>query len=177
MTLEIKREASRGIANILSSFRHQNTIIEDGIPGIISLAMCNDEECIYHAALCLRKLAPNLKSHATIIYNDGYKALFKLIKYSNNYNVQKQASSALRDLTSNPDYKLKCYEDGGVESLIALCKEPEETLQALALSALRHLSIAPELKVRSRTMTMCLLSNLIIYFLRSTGTYNSGEQT
>ena len=32
-SLDIQREATRAISNLLSSFRHQGTIMEDGIPG------------------------------------------------------------------------------------------------------------------------------------------------
>jgi hypothetical protein len=33
-SLDIQREATRAISNLLSSFRHQGTIMEDGIPGM-----------------------------------------------------------------------------------------------------------------------------------------------
>jgi hypothetical protein len=33
--IDIFREASRTIANLLSSFEHQATIIEEGIPGLV----------------------------------------------------------------------------------------------------------------------------------------------
>ena len=52
-----------------------------------------------------------------------------------------------------PLYKLpkefaaeKCADEGGIEALIKLVRQPEEQLQALALAALRHLSTLDSLK-------------------------------
>lgn len=103
-SLDIQREATRAIANLLSSFRHQATVIEDGIPGLVSLAYSTDDECAYHAAMCFRKLSPNLKSHPILVYAGGFKSLFHLLK-STNINTQKQAGGALRDVCANSDYK------------------------------------------------------------------------
>jgi hypothetical protein len=118
-SLDIQREATRGIANLLSSFRHQAAFIEDGIPGLVHLAFSTDEECSYHAAMCFRKLSPNLKSHPIMVYAGAFKALFHLLK-SSNVNTQKQAAAALRDICANPDYKLKCAEEGGIRALIGI---------------------------------------------------------
>ena len=87
-SLDIDREATRGIANLLSSFRHQASIIEDGIPGLIHLATSSDEECSYQAALCFRKLSPNLKSHAIFVRHGGFMALCWLMGLSH-LNTQK----------------------------------------------------------------------------------------
>ena len=144
-SLDIHREATRGIANILTSFRHQTSIIQDGIPGLIHLATSQDEECAYHAALCFRKLSPNLKAHPIFVYNNGFKALFHLLQNSN-LNTQKQAAAALRDVAANPEYKLKCADDGGIDALITLARQPEVQLQALAIASLRHLSTEEKLK-------------------------------
>ena len=148
--LDIQREASRGIANLLSSFRHQAAVIQDGIPGLIHLAYSDDDECSYHAALCIRKLSPNLKSHPSFIYAGGFKAIFRLLKLSN-LNTQKQAAGALRDFCANADFKVRCVEDGGLDVLLELSRHPEEHLQALALASLRHLSLEDSLK---RTIVM-----------------------
>ena len=117
-SLDIQREATRGIANLLSSFRHQATIIDHGIPGLVHLSESVDDECCYHAALSFRKLTPNLKSHPPLVYSGAFKALFRLMELPN-LNTQRQASSAVRDLCANPENKLKCADDGGIEALIA----------------------------------------------------------
>jgi hypothetical protein len=64
-------EASRAIANLLTSFGSHSSIIIDGVPGILHLALSQDAECQYHAAIALRKLAPNLSSHEAIVNADG----------------------------------------------------------------------------------------------------------
>jgi hypothetical protein len=146
-SLDIQREATRGIANLLSSLRHQSIVIQDGIPGLLQLAYSDDEQCCYHLALSLRKLSPNLKSHPVFVFNGGFKAVFRLLTLPN-LNTQKQAAAALRDFCANADFKLKCAEDGGIAALISLCRHTEEQLQALALASLRHLSLHDALKQR-----------------------------
>ena len=144
-SLDIHREATRCIANLLSSFRHQYVIIDDGISGLVKLSYSEDEECSYNAALSFRKLTPNIKSHSAIVYQNGYKALFHLLR-SSNINTQKQAAAAVRDLTANNDYKTRCSEDGGVEALTTLLRQQDETLQSLSLAALRHLTVLDSIK-------------------------------
>lgn len=176
--VDVRREASRGIANIASSFRHQQEIINSdndfdipqtpdqlssrlmsykgqrtGISGILSLIFrADDEDCILHAAIILRKLAPNLASHRAIIQNDGYKALFQLLVYSNpglkRDEIRKYGASALRDISANPEFKLRCFEEGAVQELIALARDEDEELQTLAYSTLRHLSLAHDIRDR-----------------------------
>jgi hypothetical protein len=143
--IDIQREATRGIANLLSSFRHQSLIIEEGIPGLVSLSFAEDLEACYHSALSFRKLTPNIKSHAVMVYSGSYKALFQLLSMPH-LLIQLQAAAALRDLCANPDYKLKCAEDGGIPVLVTLLRQSDEHIVALALAALRHLSLDPLLK-------------------------------
>jgi hypothetical protein len=143
--IDIQREATRGIANLLSSFRHQSMIIEEGIPGLVTLSYAEDLEACYHSAMSFRKLTPNIKSHAVMVYAGAYKALFQLVSMPQ-LLIQLQAAAALRDLCANPDYKLKCAEDGGIPVLITLLRQQDEHLIALALAALRHLSLDPLLK-------------------------------
>ena len=63
-----------------------------------------DPECQYHAAIALRKLAPNLSSHEAIVTSDGIKSLFHLTAMKD-IKLRRQAAVALRDLASNPDHK------------------------------------------------------------------------
>merc|ERR1711988_973892 len=95
--------------------------------------------------MSFRKLSPNLKSHPIIVYSGGLKALFALLERPH-LNTQKQAASALRDICANPDYKLKCAEEGGIDATIMLMRQPEQALQALGMAALRHLSTNDALK-------------------------------
>lgn len=104
-TLDVQREATRAIANLLSSFRHQSLVIDSGISVLLNIVTAEDDDCCYHVALSLRKLSPNLNSHPAIIFANGFKVLFKLIEHSDP-NTQRQAATALRDLCANPDYKV-----------------------------------------------------------------------
>jgi hypothetical protein len=83
--IDIFREASRTIANLLSSFEHQATVIEDGLPGLVALGMSPDPECQYHAAMSFRKLGPNLRAHAGMFTHGGLATLFFLIKVGSFY--------------------------------------------------------------------------------------------
>ena len=144
-SLEVRREASRCVSNLLSSFRHQAAVIEMGIQALLALVDADDDECSYHVALSLRKLSPNLKSHPVIVYAGGFDVLFRLIE-SNDFNTVKQAAAALRDLCANPDYKTKCAEDGGIAALVRLTKQNVDQIQSYAFAALRHLSLQDSLK-------------------------------
>jgi hypothetical protein len=58
----------------------------------------------------------------------------------------RQAATAMRDLSANPDYKRRCADDGGIKAMIILTRHPVEQLQALAFAGLRHLSVEESLK-------------------------------
>lgn len=105
-SLDIFREASRAISNLLTSFEHQAVIIEQGLPGLNALALSVDAECQYHAALSFRKLSPNLASHRGMCYGGGLKALFHLLNV-NDFKTRRQAATSLRDLCAHADHKMK----------------------------------------------------------------------
>lgn len=105
-SLDIFREASRAISNLLTSFEHQAVIIQDGLPGLNALALSTDPECQYHAALSFRKLSPNLASHRGMCYGGGLNALFYLLK-AKDFKTRRQAATALRDLCAHADHKMK----------------------------------------------------------------------
>ncbi|CAM9748222.1 unnamed protein product, partial [Choristocarpus tenellus] len=102
--LDIFREASRTISNLLTSFEHQAVIIEDGLPGLNALAFSPDTECQYHAALSFRKLSPNLASHRGVCFGGGLLALFHLLRVKDT-KTRRQAATALRDLCAHADHK------------------------------------------------------------------------
>ena len=104
--IDIFREASRTVANLLTSFNHQAVIIEDGLPGLNALALSTDSECQYNAALSFRKLSPNLASHHGMCHGGGLEALFHLLK-AKDIETRRQAATALRDLCAHVDHKQK----------------------------------------------------------------------
>lgn len=105
-SIDIFREASRTIANLLTSFDHQAVIIEDGLSGLNALALSTDPDSQYHAALSLRKLSPNLASHRGICNGGGIKALIHLLE-ANDFKTRRHAATALRDLCAHADHKQK----------------------------------------------------------------------
>ena len=144
-SIDIHREASRCIANLLTSFHHQAEIIQDGLPGLIHLATSSDPECQYNASLSFRKLSPNLRSHKGIVYGGGLKSMFFLLKVQD-IKTRKCAASALRDISAHADHKLTFAEQGGIDALVQLSREKEIELQVLAIAGLRHLTLNDQLK-------------------------------
>lgn len=56
--VDVHREASRALANLMSSFDTHPDVIAAALPGLVVLAQSTDEECRRHAALAYRKLVP-----------------------------------------------------------------------------------------------------------------------
>ena len=117
--IDVHREASRAIANLLTSFSNHASIIKNGIAGIVHLGRSADIECQYHAALAFRKLAPNFDSHGPILDHDGLATLFLLTRL-NDLKIQRQAATALRDLAADEDHKVKFVDEGGLDAMIEL---------------------------------------------------------
>jgi hypothetical protein len=156
--LDVSREALRAVANMLSSFRHQQYFIDDAIRDIIILGYKGDVECDYHVALAMRKLSPNLKSHTTVIESGAFKCLFKLCG-SQDLPTQYQAMMAIRDLSSNPAYKWKCVTDGALPVLAVAIHSLAPEYQVLGLSALRHLT--SENMIKPLVLQEDILRNLL----------------
>lgn len=149
--IDVHREASRAVANLLTSFEHQAGIVADGVAGIVELARSADAECQYNAALSLRKLTPNLESHQPIIEHGGLEALIDLLEVRDCKEVptRRHAASALRDLAANPAARFAFAERRGINAMVKLLTKARElSLHALATAALRHLSLEDELKRR-----------------------------
>jgi hypothetical protein len=155
---EIQREASRAIANLLSSFRFHGSFFDLNIAqSLHQMAYLQEMTCQYNAAVAYRKLSPNIRSHAHFMMVDTFPALFHLLESSLKYqnmdsmttlNIRRNAAHALVDICSNPDYKLTCSEQGGIEVFLALAKDEDIPLQSLAYNCLRHLSMIPELQFK-----------------------------
>lgn len=79
--------------------------------------------------------------------------------------------------------QIRCAEDGGIEALVALSRQTEEQLQALALASLRHLSLEPVLKVRilqarvMRTAVRCVSGSSEDIHLQCAGAYSTQYTT
>uniref|UniRef100_A0A7S3XPT1 Vacuolar protein 8 n=1 Tax=Heterosigma akashiwo TaxID=2829 RepID=A0A7S3XPT1_HETAK len=96
--LAVHREAARAVANLLSTERaHAPFLYENGLRSLNLVARSPDNECQYNAALCFRKLSPNLANHDALIGAGSLQPLFGLIRLRD-AAVQRQAAAALRDL-------------------------------------------------------------------------------
>ena len=140
--LNIRREAARVIANLLSSEEFHPEIIEHGIDNLISLSAEPCDECRYLTAISFRKLSPSKQSHSVLIDN-GLENILALTKVSDKM-TKKHATTSIRDLSASNERhnydKSIFYNLEAVTAMVELVKENEKELQIIAVSTLRHLS-------------------------------------
>lgn len=142
----IVREASRLIANLMSSIEFQSEILkEGGVVSILRVSLLPDYECVRNAALSLRKLAAHEASHGILFSQDGVGAIMRLAVHDD-LQIRIQSASALRDISSNGDFQLAIKDHGVVGIAIKLACQPEIEIKILAIGILRHLSVAMNLK-------------------------------
>ena len=134
------------IPNMLTTLvNHEQFLEERGLKALAQTGYSDDPFCQFHAALCYRKLAPNVASHAGIINEGGVPPLIKLSK-SAAMEVRLEAAVAMRDLAADPEHKLMFAEEGGAVALIDAVSDNDERIAGLALAGLRHLALNKELK-------------------------------
>jgi len=69
-------------ANDVSSYLHLHDFVFSsrfGLSSLVRLSQSHDSETRYAAALCLRKLSPNLGSHLSLVKNGALHALMNLV--------------------------------------------------------------------------------------------------
>ncbi|KAL9191141.1 hypothetical protein ACHAXT_000847 [Thalassiosira profunda] len=137
--VDVKREAARAVANLLSSREIHTHVIRHGLDSLIDLSAHACEECRYLTALSFRKLAPTKRSHQPLI-NNGLENILALALKVQDVNTKKQAATALRDLSvSGKDSAL--FFPKVPAACVELLRENERELQFLAVATLRHLSV------------------------------------
>jgi hypothetical protein len=142
----IVREASRVIANLLSSTEFQAEFLKErGLVSIIRISRSHDYECVRNVALAIRKLAANKASHGILFSQHGVEAIMHLADHEE-LQVRIQSAAALRDISSNADFQLAIKDCGVVEIAIELTCQSEIELKILAMGIFRHLSVAMNLK-------------------------------
>ncbi len=149
-TCDVRREVSRVISNLLSSYDNHESIIERDCSALVELSGDNDQECQHNAVLSCRKLVVNKKSHSILMLK-GLKNFFSLLK-SGNTNTKRQVSAILRDLSANSENKLEMASLGGIEEMILLLKSGNRCFQTFAAATLRHLSWENSLRRRIVTI-------------------------
>ena len=112
----------------------------------LQVGFSDDPQCQFHAALCYRKLSPNVASHKGVVMDGGLPPLFKLSK-APFLEARIEAAIALRDFAADPEYKLMFGEEGGVRVMIDITLEEDIRLQCLSMAGLRHLSLNDDMKV------------------------------
>jgi len=142
----IVREASRVIANLLSSTEFQAEFLKErGLASIIRISLFHDDECVRNAALAMRKLAANKAAHGILFSQDGVEAIMHLADHDE-LQVRIQSATALRDISSNADFQPAIKDCGVVGIAIELACQSEIELKILAMGIVRHLSVAMNLK-------------------------------
>ena len=138
--LDIRREAARAVASLLSSEEFHPEMIKHGIDNLISLSAEPCDECRYLTAVSFRKLSPSKQSHNVLIDN-GLENILALTKVSDKM-TKKHATTSIRDLSASNEHHDKSifFNLGVVTAMVELVKENEKELQIIAVSVLRHLS-------------------------------------
>ena len=156
-SIDVHREASRALCNMLTSDHLQNEIVDSCFEAIFLRSSNADSELQYYLSISLRKLGGNTKS-SDIIRRKGFSNIFELLK-SDEFATQLNAATAIRDLCANNDVKVPFARDGGIDQLVEVSKRKDNKLQILTISSLRHLSLCDVLKediVKSGALQICI---------------------
>lgn len=144
--LSVHREASRAVANMLSSTAfHKLFLDEGGLSSLFRLCKSLDIETLYNCSLIFRKLSPILTNHDHIIGKGGLVNLLNLTK-THDVSVNRQAAAALRDISSNPQHKIILAEEGCLKRAIELARDVDNELRTLGVCIMRHLSVHSRIK-------------------------------
>ena len=148
-TLSVMRESSRALSNVLSSLNAQDIVLkeDEGMVSLVNVSKIQDYECVYNAAVAFRKLSANSQSHEVFFSQnrEGIHAVVDLATHDER-EVQLQSAAALRDISSNPDFKVELAEMGGIRTAIELASLADIDLKVIAFGIIRHLSIPMQLK-------------------------------
>jgi hypothetical protein len=144
-TLDVNREISRLLSNLLTSKFYQDGFAElKELALLFDLVASKDPECLYHVSVCLRTLSLNTMFHHMII-NGGLISLFTLLQ-ARDIKAAKHAAAAFRNLCASDVLKEQIAHQGGIDFGVLLTKSSKSELQLLGLACLRHLSINKDLK-------------------------------
>ena len=142
--LDLKREASRIVANLLSAHEIHPHIIQRGLDSLILLSAYTCKECRYQTALAFRKLTPTISSHQALI-NDGLSNIISLVKDQDS-KTRKQAATAIRDLSASGKENTVFFKLGVPAAMVELVRDADKEIQIIAVATLRHLSSSEQIK-------------------------------
>jgi len=151
--VDIKREAARVIANLLSSFEIHSYIIQCGLDSLILLSAYTCEECRYLTALSFRKLSPTISNMAMNANPSQFpldiwgvcSSLISLIKDQDG-KTKKYAATALRDLSASGKNDIIFFKLRMPAAMVELVKDNDKDVQIIAVATLRHLSSSDRIK-------------------------------
>ena len=135
--VQVYREASRAISNILSSCETHSSFIKYGLSALLRLCQETDKECQYNATLACRKIVVSKESHALII--DQLSGLMTLANCEET-ETRNLALTTIRDLTANVSNRHSLVKSHAVKILIPLLDHNDSITKTLVAATLRHLS-------------------------------------
>eukprot|EP00940_MAST-03C_sp_MAST-3C-sp2_P002171 g2171.t1 len=165
--LSVFREGTRLVANLMTTVRAHDKLMEDGgFKALANVALVDDPICLYCSALAFRKTTPNVQCHDAIVAGGHLHAIIRLTKAEES-RTKREALIALCDLSAEPKNKLLFLEEGGLNAVLgviaaATFEEVSEDgdahkidadaafnmneLLCFAIATVRHLSLSVNVK-------------------------------
>ena len=139
-------ETTRTLSNILSTSSCQVDFVRCGGLGdllsivstkITSSTSSHLKSIVRFIAQCLRKVSFNSTSHGALV--DGLASLYVLVE-ADDPSTAIDAALALRNLSTNDEYKVTLVKNGAVKRLIDLSRRREVEAKRLAMASLCHIA-------------------------------------
>ena len=143
--VEVCREASRAISNVLSSAGIHSAFIRYGLSASLRLCQDPDKECQYNATLMCRKIVVNKASHAEIL--NQVSGLMTLASCGES-KTRNLALTTIRDLSANACNRHSLVKKNAVTILISLLDHSDHITKTLVTATLRHLSSDQDLQAK-----------------------------
>jgi len=141
--VQVYREASRAISNILSSCETHNSFTSNGLSALLCLCQNIDKECQYNASLACRKIVVSKTSHPQIM---GQVSVLMTLANCEQTETRNLVLTILRDLSANACNRRTLVEKSAAQVLIPLLDHIDLSTKTLATATLRHLSSDHELQ-------------------------------
>ena len=145
----VQREACRCIANLLTSYQFHSLFFEN--IGIDSFARVvrfpnQDREILYNCSSLCRKLTSVRDNHIIVWENRMFPSILYLTSSHIDIPTRLQALLALRDLSSNPLFKLLFVDEDGLKRVVEILYELDVSLSGICMDIVRHLTLNRKLR-------------------------------
>jgi hypothetical protein len=139
-SIEVKREASRMVANILTSENaHARYFTASAVGAIASLSKSLDDEMRYNVALCCRKISAS-KTQAAALDRQIVSRVLVLLSADSLVAVRRQISSAAFEFVSNTHDETVTFDTRLVKAVLSLAREKDDEILVPAACALQVLA-------------------------------------